>query len=81
MLNEDVRADMLQKVVGSLQEQTKKAPDVYYIARLVDTRIRRIEVFCEYPATCSPDIPIRNESKYKPPAGSMTRVSPIVLKE
>ena len=54
MANGNVRADMLQKIVGLHQELTKEAPDIYNVTRLVDTVIGRIEVFCEYPATCSP---------------------------
>ena len=36
----------------------EKAPDVYNFARLIDTGIGRIEVFCEHPATRPPEIPI-----------------------
>ena len=71
MANENVRANMIQEIVGLLQELTKEASDIYYLPRLVDTGVRRIEVFCEYPATCSPDISVGKHAKGKAPAGSM----------
>jgi hypothetical protein len=68
--NGNVRADMLQEIVGLLQELTEKTPDIYYLARMVDTVIGRMEIFCEYPATCPPDIPIGKCRESKAPAGS-----------
>jgi hypothetical protein len=47
MTNENVRADMLQEFVGLLQKLTEEAPDIYYLTRLVDTGVGRIEVFYE----------------------------------
>jgi hypothetical protein len=70
--NGNVRADMLQEIVGLLQELIEEAPDISYIARLVDTGFGRIEVFCEYPATCLSNIPIGKRREGKPPAGSTT---------
>ena len=66
----DVRPDMLQEITWFLQKLTEEAPDVYYFARLTDTTIGRIEVFCEHPATCPPDIPIGKYSEGKSPARS-----------
>ena len=58
MANRDIRAAMLHKIAGLLQKLTEEAPDIYYFARLTDSAIGRIEVFCEHPATRPPDIPI-----------------------
>jgi hypothetical protein len=66
--NENVRADMLQEIVGLLQALTEEAPETSYIARLVNTGIGRIEVFCKFSATCLSDIPYvkRREEKSQP---------------
>jgi hypothetical protein len=72
MGNGNVRADMLQKIFGLHQELTEEAPDIYNVTRLVDTVIGRIEMFCKYPATCSPIISIGKPTEDKAPAGSMT---------
>ena len=66
----DVRPDMLQEITWFLQKLTEEAPDVYYFAWLIDTAIGRIEMFCEHPATCPPDIPIGKYSEGKSPARS-----------
>ena len=71
MVNGDIRSDMLQEIAGLQQKLTEKAPDIYYFARLIDTAIGRIEVFCEHPATCTPDIPIGKHSEDKAPARSI----------
>ena len=75
MTNENIRADMLQEIVGLLQELTEEAPDIYYLAWLVDTGIGRIEVFNEYPPTCPPDIPIRQRTEGKAETGSTTVIN------
>jgi hypothetical protein len=76
--NGNARADMLQKTIGLLQKLTEETPDIQYITRLVDTGIRRIKVFCEYPATCPPDIPVGKPTEGKSPARS-TAISVRVL--
>jgi hypothetical protein len=50
---------------------TEEAPDIKYFARLIDTATGRIEVFCEHPATCPPDIPIGKHAEDKAPTRSM----------
>jgi hypothetical protein len=70
MANGNVRADMLQKIVGLHQELTEEAPDIYNVTRLVGAVIGRIEVFCEFPAICSPDISIGKQTECKAPARS-----------
>ena len=62
---------MLQEIDGILQKLTEEAPDIYYFARLIDTEIGRVVVFCEHPATCPPDIPIGKRTKEKAPARSI----------
>ena len=79
MVNGNVRANMLQKIIGLLQELTEEAPDIFYIVRLINTWIGRIEVLCEHSATCPPDIPIGKRSKNKTPAGPVTVISPTVF--
>jgi hypothetical protein len=71
---------MLQEIAGLLQKLTKEASDIYYFARLIDTAIGRIEVFCEHPATCPPDNPIGKNSESKAPARSMIISVYIVFK-
>ena len=71
MVNKNVRPDVLQKIIGLLQKLTEEAPDIYYFAGLIDTAIGRIEVFCEHPTTCPPDIPIGKQTEDKAPARSM----------
>jgi hypothetical protein len=71
---------MLQEIAGLLQKLTEEAPNIYYFTRLIDTGIGRIEVFCEHPATCPPDIPIGKYSKSKAPARSMVTSVYIVFK-
>ena len=73
MVNGDVRPDMLQEITGLLEKLTEEAPDIYYVARLIDTGIGRIEVFCEHPASCPPDIPIGKDREAKAPARSTYR--------
>ena len=75
MANGNVRADMLQKIVGLHQELTDEAPNIYDVTRLVDTAIGRIEVFCEYSATCPPDIPIGKHTEHKAPARPTPTIS------
>ena len=58
MVTRDVRPDVLQEIIGLLQKLTEESPDIYYFAGLINTGIGRIEIFCEHPATCPPDIPI-----------------------
>ena len=70
-VNRDVRATVLQEIIGLLQELTEETPDIFHLAQLVDTGIGRIEVFCEHPATCPPDIPIGKHTEGKTPAGSI----------
>ena len=70
-MGRDVRPGVLQKIVGLLQKLTEEASDIYCFARLIDTGIGRIEVFCEHPATCPPDIPIGKHTKSKAPARSI----------
>ena len=71
MINGDLRPDMLQEIAGLQQKLTEEAPNIYYFARLIDTGIGRIEVFCKHPATCSPDIPIGKHTEGKAPARPM----------
>ena len=71
MVNRDVRPAMLQEITGLLQKLTEEAPDIYYFARLIDTAIGRIEVFCEHPATRPPEISIGKYSQGKSPPRSM----------
>ena len=71
MVNGDVRPDVLQEITGLLQKLTEEAPNIYYFAGLIDIAIGRIKMFCEHPATCTPDIPIGKYSEGKSPARSM----------
>ena len=57
-VNIDVRPDVLQEITGLLQKLTEESPDVYYFVGLINIAIGRIEVFCEHPATCPPDITV-----------------------
>ena len=71
IVNEDVRPDMLQEIAGLLQKLTEKAPGIYNFARLIGFGIGWIEVFCEHPATCPPDVPIGKEKEGEAPTRSM----------
>jgi len=65
----NVRASVLQEIIGPLQELTEEAPDIQDIARLINTAVT--EVFCKYPATFPPDISVGKHPEEKAPTGSM----------